>query len=308
MLIPKPIAPGDTLGVIAPSGPFKQGSLAPALEHLRVRGYTVREGASLYERERYLAGTDDLRARDLNAMFDDSDIRGIFVARGGYGSARLLDQVDFENVRANPKVLVGFSDTTALQLALLSQAQLATWTGVTLGDFKSTPDGPAIDPVTGDSLWQAVERGVCDPFQGLRFLNHPAGVSGPMIGGCLSLVASLVGTPWMPDLTGAILFLEDVKEPPYRLDRMLNQLKQAGVFKSVAGVVFGSFEGCDGDRASEGTVDDVLKDLAVRLECPVVDGLPYGHGTGRRVLPVGQKATLTSQGELHVEAKEQENA
>jgi muramoyltetrapeptide carboxypeptidase len=298
MLVPPPLKPGDTVGIVAPSGPLDRKALEPALEYLETRGYSVRLGQALFERNRFLAGSDAARAADVNAMFSDDEVRAIFVARGGYGSARILGQIDFEAVENNPKSLVGFSDTTALQLALWTRANLLTWSGVTLVRDVKKAGPPAMNPITSESLWSALEKHHHAPIDGLQFLNGGGSASGPLIGGCLSLVASLVGTPWMPRLKKSLLFLEDVGEPPYCIDRMLNQLLQAGLADQVSGILFGRFEGYEPESDSEGTALDVLNDFASRVACPVALGLPYGHGDGRRVLPVGTRASLGSNGTL----------
>lgn len=282
MTVPALLCSGDTVGVIAPSGFFARERLQPGLVYLRSKGYVVREGASLYAQDRYLAGSDEARTADILAMFADPDVKAIFVARGGYGSARVLDCLDWDVIAENPKILVGFSDTTALQLGLWTRVGLVSFSGVALCS-DVTIEG--IHPLTESSLWAAV----CDlKFDPMNLVALRAGdISGVVVGGCLSLVTSLVGTPFFPIVDGAILFLEDVNEPPYRVDRMLTQLRLAGVFDRVAGVVFGQFYHCDPERASEGTWQDVLGDFAKRVSCSVFMGLPYGHGIGRRVMPIG---------------------
>ena len=293
-LIPPLLKSGDTVGVVAPSGSFDPERLAHGLAYLERRGYRVRPGASLYARSRYLAGDDAARAADLNAMFADPDVGAIFAARGGYGAARVLDLLDWAMIRRHPKALVGFSDTTALQLGIYARTGLVSFSGITLcADI--TVEG--VHPVTETSLWEAVTEGRFPPVEGLHTLRSGT-AEGPLVGGCLSLVASLAGTSYLPDLTGALLFLEDVNEAPYRVDRMLNQLHMAGAFERVSGVLFGRFEGCEPDRDWEGTVEAVLEDLALRIACPVFCGLPYGHGPGRRVLPVGRRATVDETGVL----------
>ncbi len=282
MRLPPELQPGDTVGVIAPSGSFERERLAPGLAFLRAKGFGVREGASLYAQDRYLAGTDRARADDVNAMFADGDVKGIFVARGGYGAARILEFLDWASIAQNPKVLVGLSDTTALQLAIFARTGLVTFSGFLLCS-DATAEG--VDQETEQVLWAAV---CSHRFEGVGLTPLRGGeVNGPLIGGCLSLVVSLVGTRFLPELDGAVLVLEDVNEPPYRIDRMLNQLAMAGVFDRVAGVVFGEFVDCDPEREIEGRIEDVIDDFAARVSCPVFCGLPYGHSKVRWVLPIG---------------------
>ncbi len=287
-LVPPVVQRGDTLGVAAPSGAFEAERLQPGVAYLQQRGYDVRVGAAVYNRERYLAGLDVDRAADLNGLFADSRVRAIFAARGGYGSARLLDLLDYDIIVDTPPALVGFSDTTALQLGLYARVGLVSYSGVTLcGDV--TDNGFHSD--TEASLWQALEENQFAPIPGLETLKGDA-AEGPFLGGCLSLVVSLLGTPFFPNPQGALWFLEDVNEAPYRVDRMLSHLRMAGVFERASGVVFGQFWQCEPDREEEGTVADVLEAFVASVPCPVFRGLPYGHGPGRRVLPVGLNARV----------------
>ena len=287
MKLPPELQPGDTVGVIAPSGSFERVRLAPGLAFLRARGFDVREGTALYARERYLAGTDRARADDVNAMFADGDVKGVFVARGGYGAARILAFLDWASIAQNPKVLVGLSDTTALQLAIFARTGLVTFSGFLLCS-DATAEG--VDQETEQALWAAVcsHEFACVGVTPLR----GGEVTGTLMGGCLSLVVSLVGTAFFPDIEGAVLVLEDVNEPPYRVDRMLNQLAMAGVFDRVSGVVFGEFMDCEPERETEGRIEDVIDDFAARVSCPVFCGLPYGHGKARRVLPIGVRVKI----------------
>lgn len=301
MILPPQIRPGDTVGVVSPSGPFEPERLQPGLAYLSGRGYRTREGHSLYAHDRYLAGSDAARAAEVNAMFTDPDVRAIFTARGGYGSGRILDRIDYGAIKSEPKAFVGFSDTTALQLALYARTGLVTYSGVTLC---ADVGEEGLDPETEATLWQALEEGRFGSIDGLRVLRGgPA--RGPLVGGCLSLVASLIGTPHMPDLSGTLLFMEDVNEAPYRVDRMLNQLLRSGILNEVNALLFGRFEGCEPERETEGPVEAVLEALVEEVDCPVYAGLPYGHGAGRRVLPVGLAAEVSKGGVLRIGASDE---
>tara|TARA_B100001123_G_scaffold443162_1_gene588557 strand:+ start:13510 stop:14307 length:798 start_codon:yes stop_codon:yes gene_type:complete len=253
------------------------------LEYLRSRGYLIKEGMAIYSRERFLAGNDKARAADLMNMFLDPEVDAIFVARGGYGSARLLDLLDYEAIRMNAKPLVGFSDTTALQLGIFSRTRLVTYSGLTLcGDVTET----GFEAFTEQALWEALSNETLSPIEELQAIRG-GDFSGVLLGGCLSLVSSLLGTSYMPDLAGAVLVLEDVNEPLYRIDRLFNHLHMAGVLDRVAGVLLGAFEGCDPESEDEGSLLDVFESLADSTSCPIRYGLPYGHGLVRRVLPIG---------------------
>ncbi len=288
MIVPPNLQPGDVIGIVSPSGSFERERLRPGLSYILKRGFRVRVGTSVYRRDRYLAGQDVERANDLNAMFADPEVRAVFAARGGFGAARVLGSLDYGTIRECPKALVGFSDTTALQLGILRRTGMVSYTGVTLcGDVTAS----GMPEATETSLWNALMCGRFDDLSGVAAIRGRA-AEGKLLGGCLSVIASLMGTGYMPDTSGALLFLEDVNEAPYRVDRMLTQLRMAGMFDRVAGVVFGRFEGCEPEREEEGTVDEVFRDFSTSIDAPVFCGLPYGHGSGRRVLPIGRRARV----------------
>ncbi len=298
MVVPPYIRRGDLIGIVSPSGSFEPERLRPGLAYLRDRGYRVRVGSAVYDRDRYLAGQDPARAADLNAMFADPEVRAVFATRGGFGAARVLEFLDYGSIRKYPKPLVGFSDTTALQLGIYGRTGMVSYSGVTLSGDVTVSGMPE---TTETSLWNALTSGRFDAIGGIMALRGRT-AEGRLLGGCLSVISSLSGTGYLPDTGGALLFLEDVNEAPYRVDRMLTQLRMAGVFDRVAGVVFGQFEGCEPEREEEGTVDDVLRDFSTSVAAPVFCGLPYGHGAGRQVLPIGLPATVNgSRGTLQIE-------
>lgn len=278
---------GGTVGIAAPAGGVPAAGLRRMEAWFRRRGFGVTAAGNVCRRERYLAGDDATRAAELQRLFDDPRVDAIFSARGGYGSLRLLDRLDYGRIAKRPKLFVGFSDTTALQLALLAQARLGSLYGFSLR-FDLKRGGP--DPFTARSLRRAA-AGIRQRLPAPVALR--AGTArGPLIGGCLSLVASLVGTPWLPPLDGAILVLEDVNEEPYRVDRLLTQLRLAGVFDRVAGVALGSFTHCEAKDPADGTVEEVLREIADWTRGPVASGLQHGHQRRRAVLPLGAPALL----------------
>ena len=300
MVVPPYIQPGDLIGIVSPSGSIERERLRPGLSYLRNRGFRVRVGSAVYDRDRYLAGQDPDRAKDLNVMFADPEVRAVFVTRGGFGAARVLGLLDYEAIRKCPKPLVGFSDTTAIQLGIYGRTGLVSYSGVTLcGDVAAS----GMPEATETSLWNALMCGRFEEMAGVAALRGRF-AEGKLLGGCLSVIASLMGTGYMPDTSGALLFLEDVNEAPYRVDRLLTQLRMAGVFDRVAGVVFGRFEGCEPEREEEGTVDDVLRGFSSSVAVPVFRGLQYGHCAGRRVLPIGLRATVDgSRGTLQIDTQ-----
>jgi muramoyltetrapeptide carboxypeptidase len=276
--------------LVSPSGPTPVEPVARGIELLTGWGLRPVLAPNAYARHGYLAGTDVQRAADLNTAFADPDVRGVICTRGGYGAQRVVDEVDMAAVRRDPKLLVGFSDITALQLALWRGARLATVHGPGAG-WRPERTGP----VSAESLRAALmttDDVVLEPVgtEETAPVVVPGVASGPLIGGNLSLLTSSVGTRDMPDLTGAVLLLEEVEEPPYKVDRMLTHLRRAGVLAEVAGVAVGQFTDCaDGWRV---TVADVLADRLGDLGVPVLGGLPVGHGVGQLTVPVGVPATL----------------
>ena len=301
---PKGLKPGDTIGIVAPGSPMAPVRLEKGVEYLRNRGYRVVLGEHVRDKRGYLAGDDVDRAFDLEQMFRNPDVKAIFCARGGYGAQRLLDLIDYDEIAANPKIFVGYSDVTALQLALWAKVGLVTYSG----PMPAVEMALGIDPFTETNFWRTVEEpGFSGPFpqpDGASYrVLKPGRGRGPLVGGCLSLVVSLLGTPYEPNFTGAILFLEDIGEEPYRLDRYLAQLRLAGVFDRVEGIVLGQFldvEVKDSDTPTL-SLDEVLHDYFDRVHVPVLAGFPYGHGKNKVTVPLGVPAELdTEAGELRL--------
>lgn len=289
-LLPRALRPGDTVMLVSPSGPTRPERVARGIELLTGWGLRPLLAPNAYARQGYFAGADALRAADLNAAFADPEVRGVLCTRGGYGAQRIVDDIDMAAVRRDPKVVAGFSDITALQLALWRGARLATVHGPGAAWLdERTPPGSA------ESLRSALMA--TDPIVVKRVeteetapVTVPGTATGPLIGGNLSLIVSTVGTPDFPDLRGAILLVEDVSEAPYKVDRMLTHLRRAGALDGVAGVAVGQFTDCaDGWPV---TVSDVLAERLGDLGVPVLGGLPIGHGTGQLTVPVGTPATI----------------
>ena len=283
------LQPGGTIAIAAPASGVERGQLKNAIEWIHAQGYSVREANNVYTQDRYLAGNDEIRASSLMQLFEDPSIDAIFTARGAYGSMRLLDKIDYDLIADNPKPFIGFSDTTALQLAMLSHSRLTSYSGLALSsDLKENE----LQVNTAESLW-ALLQGEALTIGGMQTVN-PGEARGPLIGGCLSMITAILGTPYMPDMDGALLFIEDVGEEPYRIDRMLTQLRLAGIFDKVAAVLLGTFSKCAAKDPRDGVVEDVLKEITNWTEAPVVTGLPYGHHQGRHILPIGEQAKLAA--------------
>jgi muramoyltetrapeptide carboxypeptidase len=306
LLKPARLVPGQTIGVCCPaSAPPDPTAIDRALAVLAGLGYGTRLAPHARDRHGFLAGSDRDRAGDLMRLFKDRRVDAIFCLRGGYGCTRLLDRLDFAAIRACPKILLGYSDVTALHCALLKRAGLITFHGPVLNsDFLREPR----NAFTMDSLWRTIARS--EPAGSVR-TSSGAGAEGVpeptvlrtgqargrLVGGNLSLLCALVGTPWLPSLRGRLLFLEDVDEAPYRIDRMLTHLLAAGALRGVAGIAIGTNAGCEDPKRAQfneyrQTAEDVFRERLAGLRVPVVCGLPFGHQAINATLPVGAGAEL----------------
>ncbi|WP_250008414.1 LD-carboxypeptidase [Actinoplanes sp. M2I2] len=302
MIRARRLGEGDLVALVSPSGASEPGRVAATVAALEGWGLRVRLGEHAGGRHAFFAGTDDERLADLNGALRDPAVRGVFCLRGGYGLQRIVDRVDFAAVRADPKVVLGFSDITALHAALWHEAGLATVHGPTAGQFDR---GPA--SLTVRAARRAVTGG--DPVAVTATRAEPTyavrvdGVaSGTLLGGNLSLLASTVGTPHALDLTGAILLLEEVEEQPYRVDRMLVQLRRAGWLRDLRGVAVGQFTRCADTNPHYPPILDVLREHLTPLGVPVLGGLPIGHGDEQVSVGLGVQACIdTAAGTLVVD-------
>jgi muramoyltetrapeptide carboxypeptidase len=286
LLLPRPLAPGSTLGVCAPAGPVDEEALDAGIRWLEREGYAVRCARHLRERRGYLAGSDEQRLADLIELWHAPEVRGIVLARGGYGLARILRQLDPLELREVPKLVVGYSDATSLLLFLRRCAGLAGVHGPMLERTDLTAQARV--------RWLALVRGEAAALEPLKGSGlAPGRAVGPLVGGGLTLVAGSLGTPWEIDTRGAILFLEEICEEPYAVDRLLTQLREAGKLCDVAGVAVGQLVRCESERYPESDVRDVLREiLAPEVEGPVVEDLPFGHIADHRALGYGVQAEL----------------
>lgn len=312
MIKPVALRPGDLVRLIAPSSPpVDEASLRRAIRGLESLGYRIGYSPGIFRRHGYLAGRDEERARDLEDAFADPEVKAIFCLRGGYGSGRLLSRIDWKGVCSHPKVFLGFSDITAISCGLWVEGGLVTFSGpVVMSDQRQGKPIP--------SSWEHARScfGSTKPVgsifshlfsrQGVRVIS-PGSARGRLMGGNLSILCSLLGTPWQPDFTGAILFLEDVAEPTYRIDRSLTHLGNAGVLSSAKGIALGDFSYSEDRRRNDEkrgvqALDDVLIDRLSGLGKPVVAGFPFGHIKPKATLPFGCMATLDGErGDLVIE-------
>jgi muramoyltetrapeptide carboxypeptidase len=292
---PRRLQPGDTVGLVDPaSALWEPMNVDIVVESLAALGYKTKPGANLLARRGYFAGTDEQRAADLNAMFADPEVRAIHCVRGGWGSARLLPLLDWPTIARNPKILLGYSDITALLLALHAKTGLVTFHGP-LGTSQWNPFNVGYlrrvlqegEAVTFENLKEIKEDDLTVTENRIQTL-HPGTARGRLLGGNLTVLTSLVGSGYLPDWDGCILFLEDVEEAPYRIDRMLTQLRLAGILQKAKAVIWGNCTDCKvGESFGSLTVTEVLQDHLLPLGVPAWRGAMIGHVERQFTLPVG---------------------
>ena len=280
---PPRLNPGDTIGIVAPAGPFDPDLFQKGVAALEAMGYRVYQPEGLSLQDRFLAGSDQHRADLIKRMFIDPDIKGVFCARGGYGSLRILDIIDYDLIRQNPKVFIGFSDISALLWVLTDQSGLAVFHGpviTTLGKKNAETAAGLETALTSlapieilASHGEVIRTGMCE---------------GTVRGGNLTTLCHLVGTPYAPDFRDSIVVLEDVGEAPYKIDRMLCQMRMAGCFDNMAGLALGRFSDCGKLR----DILDVVRDVFKETDIPILAGFDIGHGSINLTLPFGISAVL----------------
>jgi muramoyltetrapeptide carboxypeptidase len=307
---PSSLRAGDHIALVAPASPPLSPDVIPRTkERLETLGFKVVTGRGCTQKNGFLAGTDRERVSDLHAALSRPSVKAIFCIRGGYGVGRILSALDFKRLTAQPKIIVGCSDITALLCAGLVKAGVVTFHGPMAQSL--------VDPACPDFTWNSllvtlmkrdaalgsIVRGYSrSQVEGLR----RGKVTAPLIGGNLTVFLSLLGTPFFPALKNKIVCLEDVSEKPYRIDRMLTQLLAVGAFDEVAGFALGTFKDCEYERSYSGEPRQTLRDVVIerlsRLGKPIVLGLPFGHEPHNCTLPLGVLATLDgSRGDLIVE-------
>ena len=286
---------GDTIGLLAPSGAMRtEGAIERAVEETKRMGFKVKLGESAGQKYGYLSGTDDVRARDINNMFADDEVDAIICIRGGYGVTRILDKLDYEMIAKHPKIFVGFSDITALHIALLNECDLATFHAPMAVGWSSGP----LDDFSRESMYKALMHAepmgeLVNPPEYLKQTVNSGVAEGLLVGGNLTLLAASLGTPWEIDTKERILFIEEVGERTYCVDRLLTQLRQAGKFDDCAGIVFGDFADCNIEHPGYGlTLEEIIRDVAAPSGKPMFTGLRCGHCTPKLTLPLGVKCRM----------------
>jgi len=298
---PGRLRPGDTVGLVDPaSAIWEPINVEIVEESLAVLGFKTKRGANLLARRGYFAGSDEQRAADVNAMFADPQVRAIHCVRGGWGCARLLPLLDWPMIARNPKILLGYSDITALLLSLHAKTGLVTFHG---------PVGMSQwNPFNVSHLKRVLQEGEAVTFENLKEIDededltvvenriqtlHPGTARGRLLGGNLTVLTSIIGSGYLPDFDGCILFLEDVEEAPYRIDRMLTQLRLAGILQKARAVIWGNCSDCDpGEGFGSLTVAEVLEDHIRPLGVPAWRGAMIGHIERQFTLPVGAEVEV----------------
>lgn len=299
---PKRLAPGDTVALVSPaSATFNSLDLQIAKESLEAMGFKVRAGEHALERHGYLAGDDKARADDINKAFADKSVAAVHAVRGGWGSARLLPYLDYDTIRRNPKVFIGYSDITALLLAIHARTGLLTFHGpIGLGRW----DAWSLDYykrvlINHEAVTYTNKTGLSSDRNSLTQVDFrtltmtPGKARGRLLGGNLSVLTGIIGSPYLPDWDGAILFCEEVHEDLYRVDRMFTQLKLAGVLGRIKGFVFGGCSECGpGEGYGSLTLEEILREHVKPLGVPAWQGAMIGHAQPQWTLPVGAEVEI----------------
>jgi muramoyltetrapeptide carboxypeptidase len=314
-IFPQALAPGDTIMFIAPAGSLNKERNTLAKKRLEELGYKVRFPKNLFRAHGYLAGTDEQRASEIMDAFSDPEVDAVFPGTGGYGTTRIIDDLDYDVIRQNPKVLIGFSDITGIHLAINQKTGLVTFHSPNPEYSFGNPDG--FNPYAARWFWRAIgadkygkgvgylitpttEKGdaAWNPKTFADFPKSqtlaPGKARGRLTGGNLSVLHAMMGSPYEIETDGKILFLEDVGEAPYRIDRMLSTLKLAGKFDKVRGVVLGHFtrRKDEAEWDDDWSMQDVMRDYFAKLGVPVLANFPVGHIPFNTTLPVGAEVEL----------------
>lgn len=293
---PPRLRKGDLISIVSPaSTPKNAAQVHSAVRYFESIGYRVTISKNVFNIEGYLAGTDEERAEDINQAFADKNVKAIICSRGGYGTPRILDKIDYQLIRRNPKIFVGYSDITAIQLAIFRKTGLITFSG----PMASVEFANNIDPYTEEMFFNIVTRprstGALKSHKNFKVSfrgKHEA--HGVLLGGNLSLITTVLGTAYSPDFTGGLLMIEEVSEEPYSIDRMLTQLRLAGVLDEVSAFVIGQFVGCTPEEPNRPhrTLEEILRGDLFSLKKSSVSNIPYGHLPIKMTLPIGVLASV----------------
>ncbi len=302
---PKKLLKGDVIGIISPASASKElNKIEQGVNYLEKLGYRVKIGEHVGREHGYLAGSDDERLSDLHSMFNDKDVKAIFCVRGGYGSGRLLNKINYALIKKNPKIFVGYSDITALHLSIFKKTGLITFAGPMLTvDFAGKVNKFA-EEIFWRILTSSKKIGKLHNPRNEKFLILNSGKSeGKILGGNLTVLTSLVGTKFFPSFRNAILLLEEIAEVPYKIDRFFNQLKLAGIFNQINGIVLGKFIDCVENDKTKITLNlsQVIEDYFSELNVPVMYNFSHGHIKKNITIPIGLNCKInTSKGFIEI--------
>lgn len=292
-LYPPALHTGDTVALISSgSHAYKPSDIMLARKRLQALGLKVVDGKSIAQKDGYFAGTDALRAADINAMFENPAVKAIFEVRGGWGGARLLGLIDYNLIEKNPKIFMGFSDITSLLLAIHDKTGLITFHGPMGASYEWTR-------YTTEQLKAMLFRGEAltlkNPGGSPHYILHQGKATGEIMGGNLSVISLLLGTPYAPSFKNKILFVEDIGEEMYQIDRMLNQLKQAGILSELKGFIFGTCAHCTTEVADSFTLNQILSYYITPLAIPSWSGAMIGHQSDMFLIPIGATVTIDAE-------------
>lgn len=297
---PPTLKPGSTIGVIAPASSASRKPTKLGIQYLESRGYKVVTSTHLNKGLKYLAGEDAVRVKHLENFLMNPEIDAIICVRGGYGLLRIIDKLDYDKLKTiPPKIFVGYSDLTALQLSLLQKCGWVTYSG----PMVASEMGKDFSQFSENWLWKVLtlnngELNFQNPDKDKIKIFHHGQAEGNLIGGCFSLVTPLLGTEYMPSLDGNILFLEDVGEAGYRIDKMFQELKLHGVFNKISGLILGQFSGTFKENDNKNfTLEELLRDTIPEINFPVITNFAYGHVNQRFTMPIGGKFRINTESE-----------
>ncbi len=292
---PKPLAPGATIGIIAPSSAAKRKQTKLGIEYLKKKGYKIVTGTYLTKGKFYIAGNDEIRLANIEKFLLDPAIDAVFCVRGGYGLLRILDQINYEKLKnIPPKILIGYSDITAIQMALLRKLGWVTYSG----PMVASEFGNNFSHFSEKWMWNVLNKHntnleLINPENDPIEIYREGKAEGNLIGGCFSLITPLLNTEYIPTLKGNVLIIEDVGEPVYRVDKLFQTLKLHNVFEKISGLIVGKLTDCFPENSTKAfTLDDILDNTLGKYNFPVITNFAYGHVKHRFTLPVGGKIKI----------------
>jgi len=303
---PPRLNPGDTIGLIAPGWLITEEQLQESIDQISQLGFTPIYTERIIGKFGYFSGTDEQRAEDVNEMFLNPQVKGIFCANGGYGCTRILKLIDYQAIINNPKIIIGYSDATALLNAIHLKTNLVTFHGPISRTIKynystSLLEKVMISPIENLLIesYQAYLENINEKPEYDRYTITSGNATGELVGGNLTLITSMIGTEYQLDFTNKLVFIEDIGEEPYRIDRMLTQLIESGELKKASGIIFGILRGCEKSDESKApnsfTLREVIEDRMKPLNIPSVYGLSFGHLNNNFTIPIGIKAKLDAE-------------